>query len=218
MKENLSWPFENVVNATPEQRAERTLNRIFGRRDDHGTDNFSNLVIASEIRNAIQETLTHPPKDAKPRYPVGVSILLVVGGRLLLGRRKNNQAAGMLSTPGGRLEPNESIVECANREFTEETGAYLGSGSICAEIYNVIRHNRFNDNYVMIYMLATAYEGRIENTEPDKCEGWDWYTGYDLEGHSDVTEPESILKYLPLARIRPAIEQSRLDKIIFMKD
>jgi 8-oxo-dGTP diphosphatase len=159
------------------------------------------------------------PTAEKPRYAVGVSVLLTNQGQLLLGRRKNNKAAGWLGTPGGRLEPNESIMECARREFYEETGAHLvqgvdlGTNQATPRIFNVLRHNRFDDNYVMIYVHATAWEGIIDNPEPEKCEGWSWYSGYDLEGEKNITEPEEILKYLPLNRVRPitAIDQAHID-------
>jgi NADH pyrophosphatase NudC (nudix superfamily) len=114
--QDMSWPHENEVNPTPEQRAERVLNTMFGISEIHKPGYSCNNFISAEIKDAIHH-------DEKPRYAVGVSVLLISGGQLLLGRRKNNKAAGMLSTPGGRLEPNESIMECAHREFHEETGA-----------------------------------------------------------------------------------------------
>ncbi len=40
----------------------------------------------------------------KPKYAVGVSVLLTRGSQLLLGKRKNVSAAGLYSTPGGRIE------------------------------------------------------------------------------------------------------------------
>lgn len=144
----------------------------------------------------------------KPRHAVGVSVLLVENGRLLLGRRKNNTAAGMLSTPGGRLELEEDVPYCAVREFWEETGARIYSDDL--KVVSVKKLSRFNDHYIMFYVLATHHDGEIRNTEPNKCEGWEWYTGYDLEGRTDITEPSDVLKYLPLIRVSP-IEQAHID-------
>lgn len=165
--------------------------------------------------------VNHNTAILKPRYAVGVSVLLTSGGRLLLGRRKNNKAAGWLSTPGGRLEPNESIMDCARREFREETGAELASPDNYTPAYqeyvefprilDVKRHERFDDNYVMIYVHATNYIGTLANPEPDKCEGWNWYEGYNIADRDDVTEPPEILKQLPLTWIRSAIDQARID-------
>jgi hypothetical protein len=74
----------------------------------------------------IRDNTPPPVKEEKPRLPVGVSVLLTDSmGRLLLGRRKNNSGAGLLSTPGGRLEVSENVLQCARREFKEETGADL---------------------------------------------------------------------------------------------
>ncbi len=97
---DLSWPYVKDVNPTPEQRAERVLNNLFGLREDHKANKFFNPAIACEIRDAVNQAL----KVEKPRHAVGVSVLLVENKMVLLGRRKNNVAAGWLGTPGGRLE------------------------------------------------------------------------------------------------------------------
>jgi 8-oxo-dGTP diphosphatase len=187
-------------NPTPEQRAKRALYHIYGNNAAHNND-FSRAAILREINEAIEKA-----KPEKPVYPVGVSVLLTIGGRLLLGRRKNNKAAGWLGTPGGRLEPNESIFECAKREFHEETGAWLIDEPL--RIISVERHNRFDDNYVMVYVHADGFSGTIMNPEPEKCEGWTWYPGYDIIQSGDVTEPKHILKALPLTWEKPQIVQT----------
>ena len=113
--------------------------------------------------------VNHNTAILKPRYAVGVSVLLTSGGRLLLGRRKNNKAAGWLSTPGGRLEPNESIMDCARREFREETGAELASPDNYTPAYQEyvefprildVKRERFDDD-VMIYVHDNAPSGTL---------------------------------------------------------
>ena len=42
--------------------------------------------------------------------------------RVLLIRKKRGLGAGMINGPGGKLEPNESILACAIREVEEEVG------------------------------------------------------------------------------------------------
>lgn len=58
----------------------------------------------------------------------GVRVAAVVGreGRLLLVRHQKSDGAPYWVLPGGRLEPGETIPECAAREVAEETG--LGAG------------------------------------------------------------------------------------------
>lgn len=193
---------------TPEQRAQRILAGFNSTLHD-GNPMWLYKNIQMEIEDAVANTVVLKPADEKPRHAVGVSVLLVENGRLLLGRRKNNTAAGMLSTPGGRLELEEDVLNCAVREFYEETGARIHSDDL--KVIDVKKLSRFNDHYIMFYVLATQHEGTIQNTEPDKCEGWDWYSGYDLAGRTDVTEPPEVLKLLPLARIHPAVNQARID-------
>src|SRR5579863_6258018 len=98
-------------NPTPEQRADRIL-RGFNAELHDGNPMWLHANIKMEIQDAIAKAA-----DLKPRHAVGVSVLLAENGRLLLGRRKGNTAAGMLSTPGGRLELEEQPLYCAVREF-----------------------------------------------------------------------------------------------------
>jgi 8-oxo-dGTP diphosphatase len=193
-------------NPTPEQRADRIL-RGFNAELHDGNPMWLHANIKMEIQDAIAKTVVMK-SDEKPRHAVGVSVLLVEDGRLLLGRRKGNTAAGMLSTPGGRLELAEQPLYCAVREFYEETGARIHSDDL--KVMDVKKLSRFDDHYIMFYVLATEHTGTIKNIEPDKCEGWHWYTGFDLTGRKDITEPEDILKQLPLTwPSEAATEQAR---------
>lgn len=61
-----------------------------------------------------------------PSYAVTADVVAVStgGGRrwVLLVQRKNEPFRGMWAIPGGFLEPDEDLDECARREFEEETG------------------------------------------------------------------------------------------------
>jgi 8-oxo-dGTP diphosphatase len=142
-------------------------------------------------------------KKEKARHAVGVSVLLIEDGKILLGRRgpktTNVQARGMLSTPGGRLELEETFTDCAMREFKEETGAEL-AGDL--RIIGIRKHYRFGEHYIMVYVLATNHVGEISNPEgDDKCEGgWQWFRPEWIlyDSRVTVTEPGDIL-HLALA-------------------
>jgi 8-oxo-dGTP diphosphatase len=47
-------------------------------------------------------------------------MFVVEGGRILLIRKKRGLGAGKINGPGGRLEPGETVAECAVRETEEE--------------------------------------------------------------------------------------------------
>ena len=55
--------------------------------------------------------------------PVAADIVIIKGGRVLLIKRGHEPFKGMWALPGGRLEENESIEECAVREAKGEIGA-----------------------------------------------------------------------------------------------
>ncbi len=58
-------------------------------------------------------------------YALTTDVLVVAGGtppRVLLIRRGRPPFAGHWAIPGGFLEPNERLIECAVRELAEETG------------------------------------------------------------------------------------------------
>ena len=59
---------------------------------------------------------------------VGVAGIAIEGERVLLIRRANAPAAGRWAFPGGRLEPAETLMEAARREFQEECGLTVSVG------------------------------------------------------------------------------------------
>lgn len=133
-------------------------------------------------------------KPEKPRHAVGVSVLLVESGNILLGRRgpDTGAAQGWLSTPGGRLEIKESVLQCAQRELAEETGVGVSLENL--KVIGFRKHDRFGQDYIMFYVLATSHVGQIHNVEgPSKCEGWQWYSAALATMTTDVTEPKDIL-------------------------
>ena len=55
------------------------------------------------------------------RPKVGVGVFVFKDGKTLLGKRKNAHGDGTWNPPGGHLEFNESIEQCAQREVLENT-------------------------------------------------------------------------------------------------
>jgi 8-oxo-dGTP diphosphatase len=56
---------------------------------------------------------------------VGIAVIVIKGNQVLLGKRKNSHGSGTWAFPGGHLEFNESIEDCARREVAEETGIQI---------------------------------------------------------------------------------------------
>jgi 8-oxo-dGTP diphosphatase len=128
--------------------------------------------------------------EMKNKLAVGVSLLLIHEGYVLLGKRRGNiKAAGWFSTPGGRIEEGEKFLAAAEREFLEECGARVDPTSFV--LLGFREHFRFEQHYIMIYILATRYRGEITNMQPDKCFGWEWYRRHVVP--DQCTEPNDIL-------------------------
>lgn len=110
-------------------------------------------------------------KDANPS--VGVGVLVWREQKLLLGKRISRNKETCWQFPGGHLEPNETVIQCAQREVKEETGLpVLG-----------LRHIGFTNQsffvagrkYITLYVSCESEVGLAQTLEPKKCETWQWF-------------------------------------------
>lgn len=151
------------------------------------------LIRLGEMPEVYNEVISRLA-NLKPRLPVGVSVLITDHlGRVLLGKRTNNSGAGLFSTPGGRLEEHENMFQCAEREVLEEVDVHVKQREL--HVLGFKEHFRFGNHYIMIYMHAARYYGVVKNTEPEKCESWDWHE-IDSVDQTKCTEPAEILAHL----------------------
>ena len=107
------------------------------------------------------------------RPAVGVAAIVIKNGKILLGKRKGAHGSGSWAFPGGHLEFNESIEECAEREVFEETGL-----SVKNPRFETITNDLFlqnNKHYVTLFVVCDLKKGTPRIKEPDKCEKWDWF-------------------------------------------
>ena len=109
----------------------------------------------------------------KNRPLIGVAVIVIKNGHVLLGRRKNAHGDGTWAFPGGHLEFNETIEECARREIFEETGITI-SNLRYGPYTNDIFENE-GKHYVTLFVLADYASGEPSAKEPDKCEEWQWH-------------------------------------------
>jgi len=111
----------------------------------------------------------------KKKYPkVGMGVFVLKDGKFLLGKRKNAHGAGNWQLPGGHLEFNEELEDCAKRETLEETGVKIKNIR-----FSTITNDMFKKegkHYITIFMIADWKSGEPKTMEPDKSEEWKWVT------------------------------------------
>lgn len=104
-------------------------------------------------------------------------ILIDVNNKILLGQRKNVRGDGLYQFPGGREKVDENFEQAARRELMEEVGA-LEMEIIDKEFPFAVVSESFDKQkrYTVVFIRAKYYGGKIENLEPDKNVGWNWYS------------------------------------------
>ncbi len=108
----------------------------------------------------------------RPLFPVGVNVLVIRDGKILLGRRKGSDPEGAWGLPGGHLEEQERMLDCAARELEEETGLTAASFTF-AIADNDAREQKHH--YVHFGFLTEGVAGEPTLREPDRCYGWEWF-------------------------------------------
>jgi 8-oxo-dGTP diphosphatase len=109
---------------------------------------------------------------------VGVAVIIMKDHYVLLGKRKMSHGNGTWALPGGHLEFNETIEECATREVFEETGLYIKNIQHVAFTNDIFKEDQ--KHYVTLFIVAEYDRGIPELKEPDKCHQWGWFSWYDL--------------------------------------
>ena len=96
---------------------------------------------------------------AEMDFGIRVGVVVERDGRMLLVRHEKPGREPYLVLPGGRLEPGETIPECARRELEEETGL---EGSFAGVLYvsEFLSDGRHTVD-ITVRMEATAGEARL---------------------------------------------------------
>jgi 8-oxo-dGTP diphosphatase len=96
-----------------------------------------------------------------------LGIILDGGGVLLAEKKKGEIGTGVLSGPGGKLDPGESLIECLIRETREEWNVRLFPEDLEKVAYIVFFAAGEPDFGVHIY-LARRFEGTLKETAEAK--------------------------------------------------
>lgn len=114
----------------------------------------------------------------KERPKIGIGVCIIKNGKVLFGKRKNAHGEGSWCFPGGHLECDENIEDCARREVLEETG--LSIKNIRFGPYTNDIFKKENKHYVTLFVIADYDSGELKVMEPEKCERWSWFKWEEL--------------------------------------
>lgn len=106
------------------------------------------------------------------KLKVGIGVMVLKGGKILLGKRLGSHGAGEFAFPGGHLEYMESFADCARREIAEECGIKIKNIRF-QFLANLTKYAP--KHYVHIGLVADWENGEPEVLEPEKSESWHWY-------------------------------------------
>jgi 8-oxo-dGTP diphosphatase len=87
-----------------------------------------------------------------PLKKIVTAAIILNESRVLIGRRKPNQAlGGYWEFPGGKVENGESLVDCLKRELQEELGV---NAKVSEDIFMLVDHTHDGGEIQLIAMLA----------------------------------------------------------------
>ena len=87
-----------------------------------------------------------------PLKKIVTAAIILNESRVLIGRRKPNQAlGGYWEFPGGKVENGESLVDCLKRELQEELGV---NAKVSEDIFMLVDHTYDGGEIQLIAMLA----------------------------------------------------------------
>lgn len=120
-----------------------------------------------------------------------VCAIIILNNKVLIGRRNATQAlGGYWEFPGGKLEGNESLVDCVYREIQEELGINV---VVCDDIFAEFNYEYGDRKIRRIAMFANTNEKLNTSTAHDVL-AWSNYD--DLLTYKLVPSDISIAKKL----------------------
>lgn len=105
---------------------------------------------------------------------VGTAVFIRRDGKVLLGKRIRSHGVGTWHPPGGYLEMNETWEGCAAREAFEETGLTITNVRFITATNDIFVSEE--KHFVTLHLVADCASGEVENKEPDKHDGWGWFS------------------------------------------
>ena len=96
---------------------------------------------------------------------VGTLMFVVQAQQVLLIHKKTGHGAGKINGPGGKIDPGESVVDCAVRETLEEVGIRALNPRCVLEMRFV---EEDGPQWLGFACVAEAHEGNLTESEEAK--------------------------------------------------
>ena len=117
----------------------------------------------------------------KKKVGAGFGVMLIRGGKVLLGLRHSDAAKassalhgeGTWTMPGGKMEFGESFEAGGVREVAEETGIMLAEENL--EVISLANNIVPDAHFVTIGLLCEKFSGEPKVMEPDEITEWRWF-------------------------------------------
>lgn len=118
---------------------------------------------------------------------LAVTITIINDGKILLVKRKNTGFMdGYYATPGGHVDPHESITAAAVRELKEETDLETTESDL--KLFRILQdENEGSRNYITFRFITTKWSGTPKIGEPDKSAD---------VGFFDIKKPPKLSPYV----------------------
>jgi len=105
----------------------------------------------------------------KVKRPDAVTIIAIVGDKILIQKQAQPFKGKFLSLPGGRIDPGEKPLQAAKREFLEETG-YVSKNSSLWEVFSPASGMFFSEYTYIFRDCQKIQEQKLDAGEQIKCE------------------------------------------------
>ena len=129
------------------------------------------------------------------KKPLAVRVIIEKDYKYLLVQQKNHESFGLWNLPGGRVEPDEDIVDAAKREVLEETGYEVGS---LEEIFEIEAHE-----YVNHVFFGEIIDGDLKFQENEVVDA-EWFSYEQIEAM-----PEKMRNTWTIKAIKKYEEQNK---------
>jgi len=115
---------------------------------------------------------------SKEKFMLKFAVYLIprMGEKVLLSLRHNTGFMdGQYGLVSGHVEVGETAEEAVIRESTEEAGILVSAENLKFVFAMQRLKNPPQDDYSEVYFETKSWQGKITNTEPEKCAGLEWF-------------------------------------------